>query len=176
PDPFELVRARAAAAIGRYAGALGTLCGLAPSYQRDLQITKSQIIAIVEDSLRTLEAFARAFDAVTFVREKMAAGALGGYTVATDVADALIAQGVTARTAHALVGAAVARAESERRPLDAQDFARLARESGISSLRAPLDAQASIEGKKTRGSTSPDEVRRQLASLESELANLQTQL
>ncbi|HEY2553725.1 MAG TPA: argininosuccinate lyase [Candidatus Cybelea sp.] len=176
PDPFELVRARAAAGVGRYAGALGTLCGLAPSYQRDLQVTKSQIIAIVEDSLRTLEAFARAFDAVTFVREKMAAGALEGYTPATDVADALIAQGVTARTAHALVGAAVARAESEQRALAAQDLAWLAGESGISSLQAPLDAQASVDGKKTRGSTSPDEVRRQLASLETELGNLQMQL
>ena len=146
PDPFELVRARAAAAIGRYAGALGTLCGLAPSYQRDLQVTKSQIIEIVEDSLRTLEAFARAFDAVTFVREKMAAGALDGYTVATDLADALIAQGSTARSAHALVGAVVARAESEQRALNADDLAWLAERSGVASLEAPLDAQASIEG------------------------------
>ena len=110
--------------------------------------TKSQIIAIVEDSLRTLEAFARAFEAVTFVREKMAAGALDGYTVATDVADALIAQGVTARAAHALVGAAVARAESERRALDAGDCARLAGQGGIALLQAPLDARASIEAKK----------------------------
>lgn len=176
PDPFELVRARAAAGVGRYAGALGTLCGLAPSYQRDLQVTKSQIIAIVEDSLRTLEAFARAFGAVTFVREKMAAAALDGYTVATDVADALIARGVTARTAHALVGAAVALAESEQRPFAVQDLARLARDSGIPSLQAPLDAQASVEGKRTRGSTSPGDVRRQIDSLESELANLQAQL
>ncbi|HEY4440204.1 MAG TPA: hypothetical protein VGN14_07085, partial [Candidatus Elarobacter sp.] len=176
PDPFELVRARAAAGVGRYAGALATLCGLAPSYQRDLQVTKSQIIAIVEDSLRTLEAFARAFDAVTFVPEKMAASALEGYTVATDVADMLIGHGVTARTAHALVGAAVARAEAEQRALGAQEFAWLAGESGISSLPPALDAQASVEGKRTRGSTSPDEVRRQLASLESELRNLQTQL
>ncbi|MGB7046923.1 MAG: lyase family protein, partial [Candidatus Cybelea sp.] len=176
PDPFELVRARTAAAIGRYAGALGTLCGLAPSYQRDLQVTKSQIIEIVEDSLRTLESFARAFDAVTFVREKMAAGALEGYTVATDLADALIAQGSTARSAHALVGAVVARAESEQRALNADDLSWLAERSGVASLEAPLDAQASIEGKKTRGSTAPDEVRRQLASLESELVELQTQL
>ena len=176
PDPFELVRARAAAAIGRYAGALGTLCGLAPSYQRDLQVTKSQIIEIVEDSLRTLEAFARAFDAVTFVREKMAAVALDGYTIATDLADAMIAQGSTARAAHALVGAVVGRAESEQRALNAEDLAWLAERSGVASLEAPLDAQASIERKKTRGSTAPDEVRRQLASLESELAELQTQL
>lgn len=176
PDPFELVRARAAAAIGRYAGALGTLCGLAPSYQRDLQVTKSQVIEIVEDSLRTLEAFARAFDAVTFVREKMAAVALDGYTVATDLADAMIAQGSTARAAHALVGAVVARAELEQRPLNAEDLAWLAERSGVASLEAPLDARASIERKKTRGSTAPDEVRRQLASLEPELAELQTQL
>ena len=44
---------------------------------------------------------------MTFVREKMAAVALDGYTIATDLADAMIAQGSTARAAHALVGAAV---------------------------------------------------------------------
>ena len=47
--------------------------------------------------------------------------ALDGYTVATDIADAMIAQGVPARSAHALVGAAVARAEAEQRALCADE-------------------------------------------------------
>jgi argininosuccinate lyase len=172
PDPFELVRAHAARSIGAYAGALGTLCGLAPSYQRDLQETKSRTIAIAEDGLAVLRAFERALGAVSFDRERMARAAVAGYTVATDIADALISAGVTARAAHALVGTAVAAAESEGRALDARDLTRLAGSAGIESLQAPLDARASIEAKQTHGSTSPDDVRSQIEAVEAELASL----
>jgi argininosuccinate lyase len=172
PDPFELVRAHAATLIGAYAGALTTLCGLAPSYQRDLQQTKAQTIAIVERTLAVLAAFAAAWDAVEFARERMNATAIDGYTIATDVADALIARGVTARNAHALVGAAVARAESERRLLDATDLERLAQAIGVDAIDAPLDAQASVRAKRTVGSTAPEEVRVQLAALRAELASI----
>ena len=172
PDPFELARAHAARSMGAYAGALGTLCGLAPSYQRDLQETKSRTIAIAEDGLAVLRAFERALAAVSFDRERMARAAVAGYTVATDIADALISAGVTARAAHALVGTAVAAAESEGRALDARDLTRLAGNAGIESLQAPLDARASIEAKQTHGSTAPDDVRSQIDAVEAELASL----
>lgn len=175
PDPFELVRAHAATAVGGYAGALGTLCGLAPSYQRDLQETKSRTIAIVEDGLAVLNAFERAWASVSFKHERMTRHALVGYTVATDIADALISRGVSARAAHALVGTAVARAESEGRALDARDLAQLASKAGIESLQAPLDARASVEAKQTHGSTSPDDVKCQIAAVEAELASLARQ-
>ncbi len=176
PDPLELVRARAAKLIGAYAGALGTLCGLAPSYQRDLQETKAQAIAIVEEALTLTEAFARAWETIVFEREPMNAAALDGYTIATDIADALIAQGASARAAHRLVGAAVARAESESRPLDAQDLARLASQIGSEALDALLDARTSVAAKRTRGSTAPGDVQSQIASLESELVHLSEEL
>ncbi len=171
PDPLELVRAHAAKLLGGYTGAMATLCGLAPSYQRDLQETKAQVIAIVEDALATLDAFARTLQGIAFVPERMEQGALEGYTIATDVADALIAAGTSARAAHAMVGAAVARAERERRALDEGDLASLADQAGTGEIRAPLDARASVLAKRTRGSTAPDDVREQIVSLESELAS-----
>ena len=155
PDPFELVRAHAAKLVGAYTGALATLCGLAPSYQRDLQITKSQTIAISEDTLAVLAAFGRAWESVHFVRERMEGAALDGYTIATDVADQLVMAGTPPREAHARVGAEVSRAESEGRELDAS-----------------LDAHSSVAAKQTRGSTAPQDVREQIASLERELATL----
>ncbi len=156
PDPFELVRAHAAKLVGLYSGALATLCGLAPSYQRDLQVTKSLAIAIVEDGLAVLEAFGRALESLAFARERMEAAALDGYTVATDLADRLILHGTSPREAHARVGAEVARAESEGRALD-----------------SALDARGSVAAKRTRGSTAPDDVREQIASLARELAGLE---
>jgi argininosuccinate lyase len=155
PDPFELVRGHAAKLVGAYAGALATLCGLAPSYQRDLQVTKSQTIAVTEDTLAVLAAFARAWESVQFVRERMNEAALDGYTIATDVADRLVMAGTPPREAHARVGAEVSRAESEGRALDAS-----------------LDARTSVAAKRTRGSTAPQAVSDQIASLERELASL----
>lgn len=174
PDPFELVRARAAMMVGTYAGALATLCGLAPSYQRDLQETKAATIAIAERTLPALEAFGRAWEAVTFVRERMNAAAGGGYTVATDIGDALIARGTPARAAHALVGGAVTRAEAEGRPLDRRDLDALATAAGITPFEAPLDAFSSVAAKQTIGSTAPQQVARQLDALEGELSALET--
>ena len=165
PDPFELVRARAAKLTGLYAGALATMCGLATSYHRDLQETKAAAIAVVEEALGVLSAFARAWRSVSFDRDRMSERAELGFTVATDVADALIADGVTARTAHAAVGAAVARAEEEGRALGAADLARIAQDSGLRGVRAPLGARESIAAKRTAGSTAPAEVRKHLTAL-----------
>jgi argininosuccinate lyase len=145
---------------------LASLCGLAPSYQRDLQETKASALSIVERSFPALVAFETAFAATSFGRERMAAAAESGFTVATDVADALIFHGETARSAHALVGAAVARAEREGRSLESSDFPSF--EQGDSG--APFSARASIEAKRTIGSTHPSDVEAQIASLEAELA------
>jgi argininosuccinate lyase len=99
----------------------------------------------------------------------MNAHAGDGYTVATDLADALIAAGVSARDAHALVGATVRAAEDAGRPLDARDLAALANEAGLKNLNAPLDPAASVAAKKTDGSTAPHAVRAGLAALAAEL-------
>jgi argininosuccinate lyase len=152
PDPFELVRARAATLVGLYAGALGTLCGLATSYHRDLQETKAATIAIAEQGGAALAAFRRAIDAVEFNGDTMTAKAADGYTLATDLADTLIADGVGARTAHATVGGAVLLAETEGRPLD-----------------TVFDVHGSIKAKCTSGSTAPTEVRKHLDALRAQL-------
>lgn len=169
PDPFELVRANAARLNGSYAGALGTLCGLGLSYHRDLQQTKALAMEIVERGLQTLGAFLTALSAVEFLRPPMTERAIEGYTVATDIADALIASGITARDAHALVGHAVSSAEREGRALDMHDLELIASQAGLASLSAPLNAIGSVRAKQTTGSTSPEEVAMQLASIEAEL-------
>ncbi|HVA27014.1 MAG TPA: argininosuccinate lyase [Candidatus Baltobacteraceae bacterium] len=150
PDIFELTRGVASAQIGTYAGALSSLTGMALSYHRDLQETKRQIVDGIERAARALAAFERALADTTFVRDACNAHAADGYAVATDMADALIAQGTSARDAHAQIGALVRRAEEAGEPLD-------------------LSARASVEGKVTYGSTSPAAVRAAIASLVDEL-------
>ncbi|MGH7707047.1 MAG: argininosuccinate lyase [Vulcanimicrobiaceae bacterium] len=166
PDPLELVRAHASSAIGALAGALGSVAGRALSYHRDLQETKAVVITQCERGIAALDAFERAWAALQFDAAAMAARADDGFVVATDIADALIVRGVSARRAHQLVGAAVATAERERRRLNAGDLARLANAAGFDRLDAPLDARASVAAKRTDGSTSPAAVARALDELE----------
>ena len=171
PDPFELVRAHAAGATGALAAALGTTTGLGLSYHRDLQETKAIVIRATERGLAALAVFDRALAYVRWNDARMSARAGDGYTVATDIADALVLRGVPARRAHELVGASVARAEREDRALGPADLAALAAAAGLAeALDAPLDAAASVRAKRTSGSTSPAEVARAIGALEAVLA------
>ncbi len=169
PDVFELVRGCASEVAGAYFGALTSTVGMPLSYHRDLQETKRLAIAACERTLAALDAFERALRDTAFVREAMTARAGDGYTVATDLADALIAAGVSARDAHALVGSVVRAAEDAGRALDARDLDALAKEAGLKAVHAPLDPAASVAAKATSGSTSPDAVRAGLTSLAAEL-------
>ncbi len=169
PDPFELVRASAARVTGALSGAMGSATGIALSYHRDLQETKSLVLRGTERGLAALDAFARAFSGVTYNGARMRALAGDGFTVATDLADAAILAGASARDAHAAVGAAVACADAEGRALDPRDVAAIARELGLAALDAPLDPDASIAAKRTSGSTNPREVALALDDLEREL-------
>ncbi|GAC1309545.1 MAG: argininosuccinate lyase [Vulcanimicrobiaceae bacterium] len=170
PDPFELVRAHASAANGALAAALGTTTGIALSYHRDLQETKAIAIRAIERGLGALDAFASAFAYVAYDAAAMSARAGDGYTVATDIADALIARGIPARSAHGLVGTMVAAAERAGRELVPGDLDELADAAGlVRPLDAPLDARASVEAKRTIGSTNPGAVATALDDLEATL-------
>jgi argininosuccinate lyase len=173
PDPLELVRGVAAAETGTFAGALATIAGMPLSYHRDLQETKALVLRGTERGLTALAAFERAFTALEWHAPAMEAAASRGFTVATDVAEALVAAGVPARRAHELTGAAVAHAEREGRALDATDLNALAREANLPKLDAPLDAHTSVRAKRTTGSTHPAEVAAAIAELAAQLDALE---
>lgn len=170
PDPFELVRAHGARVIGAYAGALASVNGVALSYHRDLQETKSLVLTGVAAGIASLDTFRRAFAHVHFRHDVMTARAGDGYTVATDLADAVILAGATAREAHRAVGERVLLAEEGGRALDASDTAAL----GIP--HAPVDALGSVLAKRTSGSTHPDEVAASIAATRAALVALKRSL
>jgi len=176
PDPFELVRAAGARLIGALGGALATTNGIGLSYHRDLQETKSLIVRGTEHGLAALDAFSRALAHLAFDEARMTAHATTGFTIATDVADALIARGATARQAHRLVGTHVLAAEQAGRALDASDLAALGETAGMDGFTAPLDGPASVAAKRTVGSTSPTAVRDALAASRDDVRTLREAL
>ena len=111
PDAAELTRGKAGTAVGRLAGLLAMLKGLPLAYNRDLQEDKRAAFDAVDDLLGALGAITVCVRGLRFDTERMAAAAGDGLTVATDVAEQLVRDGVPFREAHRQVGARVAAGE-----------------------------------------------------------------
>src|SRR3712207_3398976 len=105
---------------------MATFKALPLAYNRDLQEDKEPVF----DSVDTLEVLLPAFTGqvatLTFDAERMAALAPLGFSLATDVAEWLVRQGVPFREAHELAGACVRACEErgiELHDLSADDLA-----------------------------------------------------
>jgi argininosuccinate lyase len=111
PDAAELARGKAGTAVGRLAGLLATLKGLPLAYNRDLQEDKRACFDQVDDLRSALAALRVCIEGLGIDRARMAAAASDGTTVATDLAEQLVKDGVPFRHAHAEVAARVAAGE-----------------------------------------------------------------
>ena len=120
PDAAELARGKAGTAIGRLAGLLATLKGLPLAYNRDLQEDKRAAFDQVDDLLGALAALRVCVEGLRFHGERMAAAAGDGTTVATDVAEQLVREGVPFRRAHEQVASKVAAGERFDQPTAAE--------------------------------------------------------
>src|SRR6185503_14494708 len=118
PDPAELVRGRAARAIGHLTGALSLVKGLPLGYQRDLQEANEPLFASCRSLQESLVVLAGAVGELVVDESRLAAAAAAGATTAVSVADALVDKGVAFRAAHHVVGRLVLAAEAREVALD----------------------------------------------------------
>ena len=97
PDIAELARGKSGRLIGNLTGLLATLKALPLAYNRDLQEDKEPVF----DSVDTLEVLLPAFTGMvatlTFNAARMAELAPQGFSLATDVAEWLVREGVALR-------------------------------------------------------------------------------
>jgi len=167
PDIAELARGKAGRLVGNLTGLLTTLKGLPLAYNRDLQEDKEPAF----DSVATLElvlpAFAGMVETLTFDESRMRELASAGFSLATDVADHLVRQGVPFREAHEIAGALVRFCEERGleldEPSDADYTAIDPRLSG--DVRAVLTVDGSIASRSGVGGTAPERVAEQLTAL-----------
>ncbi len=130
PDPAELARGKAGTAVGRLAGLLATLKGLPLAYNRDLQEDKRACFDQVDDLQGALAALRVCVAGLRFDTGRMAAAAGDGTTVATDLAERLVLEGMPFRHAHAEVAGRVAAGERFASPTAAE----------AAAARLPLEA------------------------------------
>ncbi|HLV05058.1 argininosuccinate lyase [uncultured Georgenia sp.] len=174
PDVAELARGKAGRLIGDLTGLLATLKGLPLAYNRDLQEDKEPVFDGVDTLSVLLPAVCGMVATLTFDTERMAALAPQGFSLATDVAEWLVRQGVPFRDAHEIAGACVRVCEEAGKELWDLTDAELAAVSPhlTPEVRTVLSVEGSIASRDGRGGTAPQRVAEQLAAARAELTRL----
>lgn len=164
PDVAELVRGKSARVIGDLMSILTLQKGLPLAYNRDLQEDKEQLFDAVDTLTSSLRVFALMLSTARFNSERMRAAAAEAFSTATDLADALVRQGVPFRTAHEQTGALVAYCiDSGKQLADLTlDEIRRFAPKAPDDIASMLTVEASIAARTSAGGTAPGEVRRQL--------------
>jgi len=167
PDIAELARGKSGRLIGNLTGLLATLKGLPLAYNRDLQEDKEPVFDSVGQLEVLLPAFTGMVATLTFDTERMAALAPRGFSLATDVAEWLVRQGVAFRDAHEISGALVRFCEERGLELDEpsdEDY-RSVSEHLTPEVRTVLTVEGSVASRSGAGGTAPERVAEQLRSL-----------
>lgn len=165
PDVAELIRGRAAIALGDLTAILAVQCGLPLGYHRDLQETRAPMQRTVASLQLAVTAMDEMLAGVTFDAEAMATAAGSGHALATALAERLLRAGVPFRDAHWRVGELVAEAEAAGCDLTELPTERL--RAALPELAdldpiVPTLAEA-VAAADLPGGTAPDRVRTALA-------------
>ena len=173
PDVAELARGKAGRLIGDLTGLLAVLKGIPLAYDRDLQEDKEPVF----DQIDTLDvlcpAVAGMIDTMTIHLQRLEELAPQGFSLATDIAEWLVKQGVPFRDAHEISGACVRLAEARGVELADLTDEELAQASSALTpeVRSVLTVEGSVGARRGRGGTAPERVREQIAEAEAGLAD-----
>ena len=165
PDVAELARGKAGRLIGNLTGLMATLKAQPLAYNRDLQEDKEPLFDSVGQLELLLPAVAGMVGTLVFHTRRLAELAPAGFTLATDVAEWLVRQGVPFRAAHEAAGRCVRVAESRGVGLgDLSDGELAAIHPELTpDVRAVLTVAGSIASRDAPGGTAPQRVAEQLA-------------
>ena len=161
PDGLELARGKASRLAGDVAAALALLKGLPSGYQKDIQEDKTLLFGAFDAILLVLPVVRETVSGMRFDTDRISA-ALDPATLATDLADALVQEGMPFREAHGVVGKLVRLAEEEGVAFDALPTARLAAVHPLLVKVGPVSALGSVEARNVPGGTGRAAVLEQL--------------
>lgn len=169
PDTAELVRAKAASAVGHLAAALAIEKGLPYSYGRDLQQAQEHLFALHDDLIGSLTALAAMVEGASFDPPSTSAA-----VTALDLAEVLVERGVPIREAHHAVGRLVGSLDAQGRSLALISAADLTEAHSCFEPGdlAVIDPVASVAARSSPGGGSFDSVEEQMARIEQWLKDL----
>lgn len=164
PDVAELVRGKSARVIGDLMAILTLQKGLPLTYNRDLQEDKEQLFDAVDTVQPSLKVFALMLSTAKFNATRMHKAAGEAFSTATDLADALVREGISFRTAHEQVGSLVAYCIKEHKELvdlSLEEIKQFAPDAP-DDIASKLTVEASVAARTATGGTALSEVKRQI--------------
>ena len=169
PDVPELVRGK----TGRINGHLISLLTLMKSqplaYNKDNQEDKEPLFDTVDTLKDCLRAFALMVPHIKARKENMYEAARCGFSTATDLADYLVRQGIPFRSAHEVVGKAVAYGIEQNKDLSEMDLEELQQFSNTieQDVFDVLTLEGSVNARSHVGGTAPERVRQAIKEAKS---------
>lgn len=160
PDVAELTRGKSGRLIGNLAGLMATLKAMPLAYNRDLQEDKEPIVDSVAQLNLLLPAMTGLVSTLVFHPDRMLELAPAGYTLATDLAEWMVREGVPFREAHEASGACVRIAESRGVGLSelTDDELKSVDERLTPAVRDVLTVEGAVASRATRGGTAQERV------------------
>jgi len=157
PDMAELARGKSGRLIGNLVSVMTVLKGLPFAYNRDLQEDKEPLFDSIDTLLLVLPAITGMVATTDFDREKMAAAAPTGFSLATEIADYLVRKNVPFASAHEAAGKCVALCEKSLRQLHelSDEEFRAVHPSLDGQVRAVLTVAGALSARTTAGGTAP---------------------
>ncbi|HET6715201.1 MAG TPA: argininosuccinate lyase [Actinomycetota bacterium] len=169
PDTAELARGKAARVVGDLVALTALLQGLPLGYHRDLQEDKEPAFDAADTLELVLSALTGAISTIRFDASAMRAACVAEGLYATDLAEALVRDGVPFREAHRRTGELLKRVEEEGRSLaDLTDDEW--KRFGLADGATLLDPDRSVAARTIVGGPSPESVRHQADALERTIA------
>lgn len=164
PDMAELVRGKAGRVYGDLMNLLTVMKGLPLAYNRDMQEDKHPLFDAVNTTRQCLFVFAHMLVHTEFNSERLGEELRNDFTTATDIADYLVRKGMPFREAHEVTGRIVSYCIEHRMyfgNLDLETLHTFSKSFGP-DIFDYLTPHKSVEQKKSAGSTSPQEVKKQI--------------
>jgi len=165
PDVAELIRGKSGRMIGNLVALLTLLKGLPMTYNRDLQEDKERLFDTTDTVRAAVRLCAAMLEHTSVNREGCLAAASDPALLATDLADYLVRKGVPFRQAHHAVGALVALAERQGKPLNQltlADLRSVEKKFGEDALGV-FDLSQAMARRRLPGAPGTQEVGNQLA-------------
>ena len=176
PDVVELIRGKTGRVYGNLFSLLTIMKGLPLSYNRDLQEDKPPLFDTVDTVKSCLAVLNEMLPGVTFHVARLREAAKEGYSTATDVAEYLVRKGLPFRKAHEVTGRIVLYCSGKKKSFEDLTLTELKKFSSLISedIYTVVSPEESVRRKKSMGSTSPEEVRRQMKRLMRRLGDTET--
>jgi argininosuccinate lyase len=167
PDLAELIRGKTGRVIGDLMALLTTLKGLPLAYNSDLQEDKERVFDALDTIKPALDLMAKLWTELRFDRVAMRRAA-GGFALATDLAEYLVARGVPFREAHEIIGALVRETADSGRTFEELSLAELRRYSHAFAADALnlLDADHSVASRTVTGGPAPRTIEKRIKELD----------